>query len=91
MITKDDCEYLKQLPYLGDKVGLLDMVKKWYTSEESTIQVAKILNAEGVFETKAQVIDYFESPYNWEWQIEMLIHTYNEQRKLCPAGETINE
>lgn len=83
MTDKSDIEYLKSLPFLGLRpASLLNITKVWYSSDDTIINVARILNDNGVFISTKQVIDFFESPYKWEYDILELI-------KECEKAEVI--
>ncbi len=47
--------------------------KAWYSSEETVLTVARILDQEGYFLIPRHVIDYFEKPWHWEQQMKNTI------------------
>ncbi|KKK58102.1 hypothetical protein LCGC14_3047830 [marine sediment metagenome] len=78
MLSKDDYEYLKHLPLLGEQVGILDLPKTWYAFESTVVLVARTLNKYGIFPDTAQVINFFEKPYVWANDIQVLLRDYEE-------------
>lgn len=79
MITKEDYEYLKNLPNLGVKPSISNLMKVWYVSDETLITVARILNNNGVFPSSDTIIDFFESPRKWTRDIQSLIKEYEQE------------
>ena len=78
MLDKEDRKYLKNLPYLGIKPNLPQLLLVWYASDERTLAVARILDKQGIFQNTSQVIDYFEKPRKFEQDIQALIKEYEE-------------
>jgi hypothetical protein len=80
MLTKENYKYLKQLPFLTCR-DILVIPKKWYNSNETMIQVARILDEEEIFYNPERsdtyaVITFFESPHKFERDIIELIKEY---------------
>jgi len=62
--TKDEIEYLKNLP------------KQWWMNYTTTISVANLLDQYGYFSDKRSVIRFFERPYNYQSLIDELIKDF---------------
>jgi len=82
-VDKNNYEYLKGLPYLGERLSILDMTKAWYGSDDTVITVANILDRQGIFSETRQVIDYFENPCKWEGEIHNLLREYEYEVLSC--------
>lgn len=79
MITKEDYEYLKNLPNLGITPSLSNLSKQWYTSDDTLITVARMLDDYGVFPRTNHVVDFFENPRKWTKDIQDLIKEYEQE------------
>jgi len=51
----------------------------WYTSGDTVLTVARILDKGFYFPTTSEVIDFFESPYKFEKMIQGIIEDFNKE------------
>jgi len=65
---QEDKEYLKHCLERNEPQNGL-----WWTSEETVVSVARILNRWTSFEDCSQVIDFFEAPYKYEDKMRFII------------------
>ncbi len=61
--------------------GILNNNKIWYSSGDTMLTVATILDDEGIFIKTTDVIRFFEKPWKWESDMQELIDEYNEENK----------
>ena len=76
LISQEDYEYLKSLPFLGVRCGIENLRKIWYASGDKVLAVARILDDYDTFLDTKNVIRYFEKPWNWEREIQNIIKEY---------------
>ncbi len=77
-----DIEYLKNCLENTFKVhGIANASKIWYTSQDTMLTVARILDDEGCFDRTSDVIYYFEKPWKWEQDMQELIEENTEENE----------
>ena len=58
-----------------DLLYLKDLRQDWWKSGDTVRTVALVLNKFGVFRDTGQVIDYFQSPRKYQYEIDSLVES----------------
>ena len=83
-MDKSDIEYLENcLAHTSKQHSLIHNSDKiWYANNDTLLAVARILDEDFSFRDTSCVIDYFEKPYKWEYEMKQIVDNYKELQEM---------